>query len=205
MINITYIYLVENCFDNPNKVYIGKTKNKYKRKSIHKKTYGKNIDYTIIDQIDSLNHKDWKPIETMWIQSFISWGFDVQNIKKEGGSGSSEWTKEQKYKQKQIFKNRNITWKTPGSKGYKWTEEQKSNRKGKGIGPNPLISLKKKNHPSRSKPVLQYDLKGNFIKEWKSCAEAGRVLFNGKSQCIQDCAAGRQKIGYKFIWKYTNY
>jgi len=203
MINITYIYLVENCFNDPTKVYIGKTKNKYKRKSIHKRTYGKNIEYNIIDQVESLEHKDWEPIETMWIQSFINWGLDVQNIKKEGGSGSSQWTEEQKNKHKQIFKNRDITWKTPGSKGYKWTEEQKNNRKGKGKGKRETWG-KQPNHPSTSKLVLQYDLKGNFIKEWPSCKEAGRVLFNGKSQCIQDCAAGRQKIGYKFIWKYKN-
>ena len=36
MINITYIYLVENCYGDPNKVYIGKTKNS--RKTQHQKT-----------------------------------------------------------------------------------------------------------------------------------------------------------------------
>jgi hypothetical protein len=173
MINITYIYLVENCFNDPNHVYIGKTKNPKDRKTSHKKTYGRQIIYTIIDQVNSLNHKDWKPIETMWIQSFIGWGFDVQNIKKEGGSGSNEWT-----------------------------EEQKNNRRGKGTGPNPLITKAKTNHPGISKTVLQYDLEGNFIKEWKSCAEVGRVLFDGKSQCINDCASGRQKIGYGYQWFY---
>jgi hypothetical protein len=198
---VTYIYLVENCYGDPNKIYIGKTKNKYKRKSIHKRNYGKNIEYTIIDEINSLEHKVWKPIETMWIQSFISWGFDVLNEKKEGGSGSSEWSKEQKDQHKKRFKNRNITWETPGSKGYKWTEEQKNNRRGKGIGKREVWN-KQPNHPSRAKIVLQYDLNGNFIKEWPSCKEAGRILFNGKSQGIQDCASGRQKIGYKFIWKY---
>jgi hypothetical protein len=195
---VTYIYLVEI---GNNQVYIGKTVNKHKRKSIHKRTYGKDIKYTIIDQVNSFNHKQWKPIETMWIQSFIGWGFEVVNEKKEGGSGSSKWTEEQKNKHKQLFKNRNITWETPGSKGYKWTEEQKNNRKGKGEGKRKVWN-KQPNHPSRAKIVLQYDLNGNFIKEWPSCKEAGRILFNGKSQCIQDCAAGRQEIGYKFVWKY---
>ena len=44
----------------------------------------------------------------MWIQSFICWGFDVINERKEGGSGSSEWTKEQKEQHKKRFKNRII-------------------------------------------------------------------------------------------------
>ena len=198
---VTYIYLVENCFNNSNKVYIGKTINPNHRKAIHKQTYGKQIVYTIIDQVHSIEHKDWKLIETMWIQSFIGWGFDVLNERKEGGSGSSEWTEEQKNKHKQLFKNRNITWETLGSKGYKWTEEQKNNRRGKGTGKREVWN-KQPNHPSRAKIVLQYDLNGNFIKEWPSCKEAGRVLFNGKSQCIQDCASGRQEVGYKFVWKY---
>jgi uncharacterized protein YlaI len=92
--NKTYIYLVENCFGDPNSVYIGKTKNS--RKNNHKRTYGNCITYTIIDEINSLDSKIWKPIETMWIQTFILWGFNVLNIRKEGGGGSSEWTDEQK-------------------------------------------------------------------------------------------------------------
>jgi len=80
---MTYIYLVEL---SNNQFYIGKTKNPNKRKNNHNKTYG-NIIFTIIDQINSLNRKDWKPIETMWIQSFIGWGFDVINPRKEGGGG----------------------------------------------------------------------------------------------------------------------
>lgn len=38
---MTYIYLVENCYGDPNKVYIGKTKNS--RFLPHKKTYGEKI------------------------------------------------------------------------------------------------------------------------------------------------------------------
>jgi hypothetical protein len=38
---MTKIYLVENCYGDPNKVYIGKTINS--RELNHKKTYGKYI------------------------------------------------------------------------------------------------------------------------------------------------------------------
>ena len=51
-----------------------------------------------------------------------------------------------------------------------------------------------------SKPVLQYDLEGNFIKEWKSTMECGR---NGYQQGhIADCCRGERKTHKGFIWKY---
>ena len=89
---VTKIYLVENCYGDHNSVYIGKTKNS--RENDHKITYGHQIKYTVIDEVNSLKRKYWKPIETMWIQSFISWGFNVVNINKEGGSGP-EFVKEE--------------------------------------------------------------------------------------------------------------
>lgn len=59
-----------------------------------------------------------------------------------------------------------------------------------------------KDHPS-SKPLLQYDLQGNFIKEWENAVEAGKVLgYNGSS--IQRCARGERKSAFGYIWKYKN-
>jgi hypothetical protein len=84
MINITKIYLVENCYGDSNKVYIGKTKNN--RKSSHKNTFGNQIIYTYIDEIESTNREDWKPLESYWIEQFRQWGFEVMN-KNKGGNG----------------------------------------------------------------------------------------------------------------------
>lgn len=59
-----------------------------------------------------------------------------------------------------------------------------------------------KDHPS-SKPVLQYDLNDNFIKEWESCVDAGKALgLRGNS--IQRCARGERKSAFGFKWKYKN-
>ena len=55
------------------------------------------------------------------------------------------------------------------------------------------------------KPVLQYDLEGNFIKEWNSGSEATIVLTNYKNKCstlISECCNGKRKTAYKFIWKF---
>ena len=85
MERITKIYLVENIEPGTNKIYIGKTIDS--RKSAHKSTYGSQISYTYIDEVPSLNHDDWEPIETYWIEQFKQWGFDVVNKRKQGGSG----------------------------------------------------------------------------------------------------------------------
>jgi hypothetical protein len=79
----TKIYLVENCYNNPSWVYIGKTKNC--RKNDHKQKFGKEIIYTIIDYINSDDKKDWTPIESYWIEQFKVWGFNVLNQNTGGG------------------------------------------------------------------------------------------------------------------------
>ena len=49
--------------------------------------------------------------------------------------------------------------------------------------------------------ILQYDLNGNFIKEWKGMKEAARTL-NIKPPNLTACLKGRQKTCGGFIWKY---
>ena len=51
-----------------------------------------------------------------------------------------------------------------------------------------------------SKPVLQYDLEGNFIREWKSTAECGRNGFNQAH--VAACCQGKLKKHKDSIWRY---
>lgn len=51
------------------------------------------------------------------------------------------------------------------------------------------------------KPVLQYDLKNNFIKEWPSAKDV-QLQLNISSLDIGACARGEQKTAKGFIWKY---
>ena len=51
------------------------------------------------------------------------------------------------------------------------------------------------------KPILQYDLKGNFIKEWNSIEEAASFL-NIKKQGICNVLKNRSKTSGTYIWKY---
>jgi hypothetical protein len=111
----TKIYLVENIDNNPNKIYIGKTKND--RELGHKSKFGLQIQYNIIDEINSLNHKDWEPLETYWIEQFRQWGFEIINKRKKGGSGPISHTEETKH---QISINK---------KGHKCYSNQERNNK----------------------------------------------------------------------------
>jgi hypothetical protein len=49
--------------------------------------------------------------------------------------------------------------------------------------------------------ILQYDINGNFIKEWKGMKEAARIL-NIKPPNLTACLKGRQKTCGGFMWKY---
>ena len=51
---------------------------------------------------------------------------------------------------------------------------------------------------ANSKPVLQYDLEGNFIKEWSSITEAKKNIQGD----IYACCYGRQKNAGGFYWEY---
>jgi group I intron endonuclease len=83
----------------------------------------------------------------------------------------------------------------PKPKGF-MSEEHKQK-----ISQNSKGTIRNKNKTYRAKPIYQYDLQGNLLNEFQSAQEAGRYL--GKSgNSIADCAAGRQKTAYGFIWEY---
>lgn len=52
-----------------------------------------------------------------------------------------------------------------------------------------------------SKPVSQYDLKGNFIKMWENGCEAAKIL-NIHEPNICKCCRGERKTTGGYIWRY---
>ena len=52
----------------------------------------------------------------------------------------------------------------------------------------------------RSKPVIQFDKNGNFIKEWPSSCEIQRQLGYSASY-IRECCCNLKPSAYGFIWK----
>lgn len=122
---ITKIYLVTNCYGDPNKVYVGKEKSPQigKRKYSHINTFGNQIKFNYIDEVIGWNKK-----------------FNINKGK------------------------------------YN-------------------IKLRK--------PILQYDLQGNFIKEWSYTREAVEEL-GIKNNGINNCCINISKTAGGFKWKYKN-
>lgn len=63
---------------------------------------------------------------------------------------------------------------------------------------NNLIDITKK-----YKKINQYDLEGNFIKQWNSMKEAGEKL-NICRQNISMCCRGLRKKTNNYVWRYAN-
>lgn len=71
-----------------------------------------------------------------------------------------------------------------GAKGKKMSEE-----------------AKRKMSENQKLPIIQYDLQGNFIKEWDGIIDAARH-FGKSASCIMRCCQGKSKKSYGFIWEY---
>lgn len=54
------------------------------------------------------------------------------------------------------------------------------------------------------KKIQQFDLYGNFIREFNSVTEASETLNTGYKACgnISNCLKGRYSHAYGFVWKY---
>lgn len=64
-----------------------------------------------------------------------------------------------------------------------------------------FIELSENCKKDKFKSVLQFDLNGNFIKEWSSFNQIQSEKFPNLSN-ISQCCVGKIKTAYKFIWKY---
>ena len=74
----------------------------------------------------------------------------------------------------------------------KITERQRQNGK----------KVYKLGNKKTSKKVSQYDLEGNFIKEWNSISEANRS-FGKENSRISDVCKNKCKQSMGYIWKYS--
>jgi hypothetical protein len=107
MVRNTKIYLVTDCYSDCNKVYIGKTINK-SRKNDHKRKYGHDVNFIILEEIEGTDKNIWKPRESYWIQHYIDLGFKVLNKQLKGGSGVEYHTEETKNKIKEWKKKNRV-------------------------------------------------------------------------------------------------
>ena len=161
----TFIYLVTNCYNDPNKIYIGKTINS--RKQNHKKTYGNNIEYSIIDEIESLKRQDWEILETFWINQFKQWGFELVNKRHKGGGGMEfldEYQKEIRRKPKSLETKLKISQANQGKKRTpEMVEKYRQIRLGKKHSPETIEKFKGKTRTEESKLKQSLSTRGRKI------------------------------------------
>ena len=53
---------------------------------------------------------------------------------------------------------------------------------------------------SHNKPILQYTIEGEFVREWSSAADVGKEVKGNICHCLK----GKLKSAYGYIWKYKN-
>ena len=87
------------------------------------------------------------------------------------------------------------------AKGPEWRKKQLEGSKKRSQNTEWQKNVSEANKKRCSKPVIQYDLDGNFIKEWSSMHEIERELGFDHAN-ISACCKGKRKSAYGFIWKY---
>ena len=184
-----------------------------------KKYWWINHNYEIIEEcsLELLSEK-----ETHWKQYYLNQfnGDWTQvlfcNLYDTGGGPKSELTKQKMSEGKKGTKGYPKGVKRPLSFGENLKSEERNKKIGEGNKGKKKpqtgiklqgipkteqhkqnISISSKGKTRNNKAIHQYDLEGNFIKEWISRTEAKKWLGPGD---IAGCFSGRQKQAGGFIW-----
>ena len=210
---------------NPNgRIYIGQSTNIEFRWNVYHRLKCKDQPslYNSLKKYGPENHQ-YEIIEECIVEDLdkkeIFWGlhYDVlsnKHLNNRLGRGFGSFDSEEtKQKKSECHKGRSNYW----LKGKSLSNEQKEKiskaKKGhpgllKSRGSNKSKGVSKTNHiesvvKAKSKAIYQYDIEGNFIQEFKSGAEAARIL--GFKQPNINAVCKEIKKTYKgFIWKYKN-
>jgi len=186
------------------KIYIGYTTNLYKRKNYYKinkgirqtKLYNSINQYGweqhTLELIEECNKNELRDKEQRWIEHYNSWINGLNS--NPGGGGIITHSNETKELISKMGK---------ANKGKRAISHWKGKSRGEEFARNMSLARKGKSNPKNAKPILQYDLEGNFIKEWSSIKEANLYLGKNKdSGLINECCKGKKQTAYKFKWKY---
>jgi hypothetical protein len=94
----------------------------------------------------------------------------------------------------------NLTDGGDGIQGYVFTEQDKKKMSEKALGKKMSEAARLKMSKHQKLPIIQYDLDGNYIKDWDGIVDAAKQY--GYSTNILRCCKGMNKQAYGFIWKY---
>lgn len=190
--NKVFIYYLER---NNIPFYVGKCKNIVRRKHVHYRTYGNNINIIILDEVGE-EKNEWKFWECYYISLFKTWGFQLTN-KNEGGGGPSFYSDESKQKMRKPRRE---------GTGKKISKTLLKNNHSDYYTKEVRIKISKGKNP---RDIIQSSLEGNFIKEWESIGEISRFIkslnkYSDKNinTQIRDNCIGRQKTAFGYKWSY---
>jgi group I intron endonuclease len=211
------IYLFSNEDGLP--IYVGKTKyfesriKQHYRDRFRYKTWfynwlNKQIREEIpfyIDVLEEVNDDNWIEREKYWISHIKENGYRLTNMT-DGGDGNNNQVFSREAIEKRASKMRNRRWSIEARealsrkhKGKKHSEETKRKLSEINKGKPCLESTKVK----LSKTVKQYDIDGNFIKEFVSLTEAAKELGCRKSSLANGINRNKKSTFRGFIWKYS--
>jgi hypothetical protein len=142
--------------------------------------------------------------EHILIEEYKKLGYKIIN-QTEYSEGGSSWAYTDEVKQRQ---SENRKGKGLGPRSEEWKQNISKANKGRNITWYKKIgdALRgiPKNYPNPNKKIIeQYTLDNIKVDEFPSATEAGNTL-NKSGNSIADCASGRQKTAYGYIWKYKS-
>ena len=213
---MAYIYKISNNINN--KIYIGKTnltiekrfkehcsdafKDRNEKRPLYAAMRKYGIENFSIEKIEETNNPEER--ETYWIEYYGSFknGYNATM----GGDGK-------KYLDYDLI-----------CETYKQTQNLKKTAElcncctdsVRNILSQHQIQIRASSEVSKqeySKMINQYDLEGNYLITFPSYSDAARWLVDnnyakgdirGVFAHIRDCAKGKRKTAYKFIWKFPN-
>lgn len=153
----------------------------------------------IMEVVDIVPIESWVFWETYWISQFKAWGFNLLNYTL-GGDGAT-------FGNQTSFKKGHISWNNG-------TRKPKILQGNKGKTPNSVLHQFVKGHEvwnrgvigyntTKSIPVLQFDLQGNFITEHINCKQAA-ISMNCDEENIRRVCTGKNKTAKNFKWEYKH-
>ena len=201
--------------------YVGQTSNPKKRYSghINRKDHTKKSCWImslknknllpVMDIIDEVGD-DWIFWEKHYISLYKSWGFRLTNLT-DGGDGTYGYIQVVSEETRQKLRIANIGKKmspeaiektAQANRGRKVTDEVRKviSDKLKGIKIPPDVLLKRAQ--AQRKAILQFDMDGNFIKEWSSSKEAIDCMRPNNHNLSSHIKIGKPKSWCGFKWKY---
>lgn len=159
---------------------------------------GYEIVIQYLDELDVPNSGDWEWLECYWIAQCKAWGFNLNNMTN-GGDGNKG----------QIFSQDAIEKRAAALRGKKRSEEaRKAISKGKTgvkLTDEHKENVRKAIVDLQGKSIKQFDISGNFVKEWtyvKEAADFYNTTASNISKCCRRDPNHNTCAGY--IWRYSD-